>query len=617
MPSSRWSFAAMLLATPHAYANAGALPWMTGIILAGLALLLIGLALYCSKLKHHNTRLSQHSIRLHSVMQNSDDCIAILDSNKQTLYLNPAFSALRVANATDSSAILPLYAEQYDGQLLLPQLPPHSQWTGEVWLQTSDQADRQAYEVKLTPMSADADNYLLIARNIHPNKHLKQESIQSYSRDSQTGLYSDHLLKEFLQSFIQFTSDTHPQYALVFVKFSQLLTGEFSKPHAQLPQLLKELAGYLQQLCDKSYIVARFNNDTLAIAIPPHLCDSALELNLTRLGHQIIALPARLADRESANTIQTSVGISIYPIDGSNVTEMMFAASTAAVNAGRQGYNHLCFANSRIQQRAPEYMTLETELRKAVMQGEFELYYQPRVSIGSNRIIGYEALLRWHSPKRGILLPQHFMHMADETGLITQLDKLSFNKCCQQLTQWQKTGVSRGRISLNIASLSFRQADFVSYLTAQLEKYELSGEHFELELHEDILLAEDASTEDTLQQLASLGFHLTLDNFGIGVSSITVLRQYPLHSIKIAASYVKDMEHDEQQRNITASIIRLASYLRLDAIATGIENEMQAYLLHVMGCDILQGHLFSKALPASEIPALLAKENKLIRKEVG
>ena len=617
MPSTRWPFVAALLATTPAHASATMLPWATGFIFVGLALVLAVIGLYCIKLKRHNSRLNQHSVRLHSVMQYTNDCIAILDQQKQSIYLNPRFAALGFKSTSNQSATLPFYTEQYDGQLLLPQLQQNAQWSGEAWLQSNEYEARQAYAVHITPISADSNNYLLIAQNIHVQKREQQQADQSYNRDTQTGLYSANLFNEYLQSFVHFTSDEHPQFALLLVKFSQLLSADSSKPNSLLQDVIIELSEHMRQLCDESYIIARFSNDTIAIAIPPHRCDNSLEVNLSRLSHKIIDLPVLLTHQGSINSIQANIGVSIYPHDGSNVTELTLAASNALLNAGRQGYNHLFFANPKIQQRAPEYMMLETELHKAVIQGEFDVYYQPRVSIGSNRIIGYEALLRWHSPKRGILLPQHFMGMADETGLITQLDQLTFKRCCQQLKQWQQTGVARGRISINVSSLSFRQNDFVSFLAKQLKKHELSGEQFELELHEDILLVEEASTLDSLQQLAALGFHLTLDNFGVGVSSITALRKFPLHSIKIASSYVKDMEHDEQQRNITASLIRLASYLRLDAIATGIENEMQAYLLHVMGCDILQGHLFSKALPAPEIPALLAKENKLIRKEVG
>ena len=617
MPSIRWLSVVALLGSTPVYASPVFLPWSAGLIFVGLALLLTGLGFYCIKLKRHNARLSQHSVRLHTVMQYTNDCIAILDQHKHIIYLNPCFTALGFSPTSNQSSLIPFYAEQYDGQLLLPLLQQHTEWSGEAWLQTADSALRQAYAVHIAPISADSDNYLLVARNIHSDKQRQQQSDLSYSHDNQTGLYSANILNEYLQSFVNFTNDYQPKFALVLVKFNQLLGADTGKPHILLQDILVELSEQVRQLCEKDYILARFSNDTIAIAIPPHRCGHALEVNLSRLSHKIIDLPTKLTNYDDITSIQPSVGISLYPQDGKNATELLLAASNAVSNAGRQGYNHLFFANAKIQQLAPEYVMLETELHKAVTQGEFDLYYQPRVSISSNRIIGYEALLRWHSPKRGIVLPQHFMHMADETGLLTQLDLLTFKKCCQQLKQWQQTGLARGRISLNVSSLSFRQNDFVSSLTKQLDKYELSAEQFELELQEDILLAEEALALNTLQQLAALGFHLTLDNFGVGVSSITALRKFPLHSVKIASSYIKDMEHDEQQRNITASIIRLASYLRLDAVATGIENEMQAYLLHVMGCDILQGHLFSKAIPAAEIPAVLAKENKLIRKEVG
>jgi EAL domain-containing protein (putative c-di-GMP-specific phosphodiesterase class I) len=197
------------------------------------------------------------------------------------------------------------------------------------------------------------------------------------------------------------------------------------------------------------------------------------------------------------------------------------------------------------------------------------------------------------------------------------LDKLMFEKACQQLGYWQRTGIARGRIAINISSLSFRQPNFVTMLQQQLEHSNISADQFELELHEDIFLQADDGIVQRLHQLTAMGFHITLDNFGDGVSSLTVLKQYPLHNFKIASKFVNELEHNEQQRNITASIVRLASYLQINVIACGIENEMQAYLLHVMGCDILQGHLFSKAIPPTELPALLARESRLIRKQVN
>lgn len=436
-------------------------------------------------------------------------------------------------------------------------------------------------------------------------------------RDNQTKLFTPELLLEYLQSFINFSNERQPKFALLMLKFNQLFASDSAKPLTLLANVIEQLSAQLTATLDQNYIIAKYNADTFAIVVPPHMCNAQLEIALNRLAHRLLPLPEHLNIADAKVALQSLIGISIYPLDGTTPPELIFAAQHAMQRAAKMGNNNLQFADTALQQRIFEYQTLEAELDKALRKNEVDVYYQPRISIGSNRVVGYEALLRWHSPKRGVLLPKHFLNVADETGLVIRLDQLAFKTCCAQLQQWQYTGINRGRISLNIASLSFTQADFVFYLMQQLEQHALDAAQFELELHEDILLQADAATTNKLKQLAELGFHLTLDNFGVGVSSLSMLRNTPLHSIKIAASYIKHIEHNEQQRNITASLIRLASYLQLDVIATGIENEMQAYLLHVMGCDILQGHLFSQALPASEIPDLLARENRLLRKEVS
>lgn len=618
MPPLRWQLIAVLLTAAPAYANVSRVSWSNESAVLLLLLLLLGaVALYCRRLQRRNTDLLNQQQLLHSVLQHADELLAIVNRDKQFTYINPAFTQLGLSLSDPEQQQLPLFLEQHSEQLLLPKLDLELGWQGEAWLQTDAAPERKAIALRIIPLNQHSQRYLLIGQDITATKQAQIQAGQTLTHDSQTGLFSPQLLTQYLHSFITFTSPAHPRFALVLVKFNQLLNADSDKPRALLQQVMAKLAAGLQHSAEQGHVLARLNNDTLALLIPPHLCDDALEISVNKLAHRLINLPAQLPEPEQHSAFQTLVGISIYPLDADSPTELILAATKALQEAARQGQSSIYFANSRIQQRAPEYLTLETELHKAVLQGEFDVYYQPRLSIGSNRIIGYEALLRWHSPKRGILLPQHFLTLADETGLIVALDQFTFNSCCQQLRYWQQTGVNRGRISLNIANQSFRQADFVSNLTTQLEAAELSAEQFELELHEDILLQADATTRTTLQQLTTLGFHLTLDNFGKGVSSLSVLRQFPLHSIKIAPEYIKDMEHNEQQRNITASLIRLSSYLRLDIIATGIENEMQAYLLHVMGCDILQGNLFSKPLPAAEIPALLARENKLIKKEVG
>lgn len=614
MPPLCWLLVAMLVTSP-VYANTDInIGWMWGLPVALLLLLVAGLSLHSIKLQRRNSNLSADQQTLHSFLQQSDDMIALLGDDLTPTYLNPVLSGFSQATEPLSAQTIPLFLDPQCTQLLLPMLDVTANWSGEAWLKTSNE-QTAALSVTITRIGSPPNNYLLVGRDISALKRTQLQTGREFIRDSQTGFVSRPLLTEYLQTFIRFSNTEHPKFALLLVKFNKLLTTDSSSQQATVAADTNDITARLRSLIDNELILARYDSDTFAVVVPPHLCNAQPEVELNQLAHKILALPEQPTATTSA--LQVLVGISIYPLDGLEAADLIFSASCALHNAAKSGQSQLYFANAGIQQNAPEYLALEAELRKAILTDELDLYYQPRISIGSNRVIGYEALLRWHSPKRGILLPQHFISMATQTGMVVQLDRIAFKKCCEQLKYWLQTGISRGRIALNISRLSFRQPDFIAFLDTQLKAAGLTAEQFELELNEEILLHADKHTSATLKQLTELGFQLTLDNFGAGVSSLTVLRQFPLNSLKITQSFIKDMEHNEQQRNITASVIRLASYLRLNVIATGIENEMQAYLLHVMGCDILQGHLFSKALPAAEVPALLARENKLLRKDVS
>jgi len=607
-----WLLMAGLISAVPVYASTADLLWTSGIPLVCLLLLVVALTIYSWKLQRSNTSLLIEQQTLQRFLQQSDDVIAILNNERQAVYLNPQLSD----KLTDVKQ-LPFYLDSQCTRLLLPELELDQNWQGEAWLQVAD-GSCIALSLAITQQQQNEQSYLLIGRDISQWQLLQQQAEYGYMRDQQTGLQSQALLTEQLQTCIEFCNEHHPRFALLLLKFSKLLTAQSDKPAESLQNLIQPLSEQLKLMTNSSYILGRYGIDTFAVIVPPHLCNQRQpEINLNRLGYKLLSLTDRITPIGNKNAFQTIVGISIYPADGKNPAELLLAAQKALQYAARMGHNGLQFADASIQQRTPEYLAFETELQKALLQDEFDVYYQPRISIASNRVTGYEALLRWHSPKRGTLMPQHFISIADDTGLSVQLDKLVFKKCCGQLQYWQQTGMNRGRISLNVAIESFKQNDFVEQLAAQLTESGINADQFELELHEDILLQPDSSAGKKLLQLTALGFHLTLDNFGTGVSSLSALQNFPLHGLKIAPAFVKDMEHNEQQRNITASLIRLASYLQLDVIASGIENEMQAYLLHVMGCDILQGHLFSKALPAAEIPALLARENKLLRKEVS
>ncbi len=590
---------------------------LTALPVLAIVLLLLALTVllaFNKKLRRHNSRLTQQNLLHDAFLQQSDDFIAVLAADLSTNFINPALATLLSTPAGEALSNLPLYVQQDSAQLLLPELDLSTGWQGEGWLQTTN--GRLPLSISITaPLPPDA-RCLLLGRDIATLKQQQQQNSSNVLYDAPSGVYSPVLMTEYLHTLINISNTSHLPFAVMLIRLNQLLQPPGNAPVNDLQNTFLQLANRMSELVSKGCVIARYSTDTLAVLVPQHLCQDNTELQLNRLGHRVLKLAEQTAVT-SGCPLQTTIGISVFSADSDSATELILAASAALVEAAKAGHSRIVFADKPLTLRSSEYQAIESELHKAIIQDEFELYFQPRISIGSNRVVSYEALLRWHNPRRGILLPQHFLAIADESGLTVQLDRLAFSGCCSQLQLWQKTGINRGRIALNISNLSLQQSDFVTYLNSQMASFGLTAQMFELELDESALLQSDAAIHSVLLQLAELGFKLTLDNFGEGISSLSVLRQQPLHSVKIAQSYIKEMEHNEQQRNITASLIRLASYLHLDVIACGIENEMQAYLLHVMGCDTLQGHLFSKAIPASDIPALLAKENRLLRKALN
>ncbi|HEX5793308.1 MAG TPA: EAL domain-containing protein, partial [Rheinheimera sp.] len=405
-----------LFTAASAFGNTPGTLWTSGLPVALLLLLVVALSLYSRKLQRRSALLTDQQQMLQNFMQHSDDAIAILDQNLTPTYLNP-YLTTSLSAQQQLPAELPLYLDQHSMDLLLPKLDLQSNWQGEAWLQTAENC-RIALSVAITRQEQEPQSYLLIGRDISRLQLLQQETERGYIRDVQTGLLSPGLLSEYLQTCISFSTEKHPRFALLLLKFNQLLSPDSTKPVSFLHNRINQLSEQLQHMLNDGHILARYSNDTFAVVVPPHLCDGQSEINLNRLAHKLLALPELLEAADKKVSLQAMIGISIYPLDGKSPAELILSASNALQGAARMGQNNLQFANAGIQQRAPEYLTLETELQKAVLQGEFDVYYQPRISIGSNRVTGYEALLRWHSPKRGILLPQHFISMADDTGLI-------------------------------------------------------------------------------------------------------------------------------------------------------------------------------------------------------
>jgi EAL domain-containing protein (putative c-di-GMP-specific phosphodiesterase class I)/GGDEF domain-containing protein len=594
---------------------------VTSVMLLLLSAMTITLAIYYRNLQHSFSKLKQQHKQFSSFLHHSSQLIAVLDHAMQPLFINSYLLALTKQSTIAAAELqFDIYPDEQSAQsmksLIQQPLTEQAHWQGELWIGCRNTLNRRSLTAAITRLGdTEPVKYLFIAQDTTNDIQQQQWLLQQQIKDPDTNLLIPTIFKEYLTNAIASCNEQHPKLAVMVIKTSCALG--FSKPSFQthLTNRLLVLADHIKSQQPKGTILAQYKRDSLALLIPAHCCSNNIDIFLNRLAHNILGSIEQSAAPSLID--KTCIGIAVFPDDADTATTILTSAAAALATASQLGVNRFQFANNNMQQCSAEYFCLEAELTKAIAEQHIEVYFQPKLNISNKNVVGYEALARWHCPKRGLLTPAAFISMADETGLIVNLDHLVFAKCCQQYIDWQPKGINRGRIAINIASLSFQQADFVERLTQQLAFYQVSAEYFALELDEDIFLSRNLALTTTLQQLVSLGFHLTLDNFGEGLASIKNLRHYPIHSIKIAKNYIVNIEHDAQQRNITASLIRLAAHLHLDVIANGVENDIQAYLLHVMGCDILQGHLISKALPATEIPALLTIENQLIRSLVS
>lgn len=545
------------------------------------------------------------------------EAICILSQQFTVLYASETFLHLLDSRKPLLKQQLTLYLDKECHLSLNQELTPHFQnasfWQGSVW-HNATAGEPELLSLSITRLKQHSEeagyHYLVTAQSNDLPKDKAEPVISSVSAQPEAAA----LLLAQLQAAINSCTATFPYVALMLLKFRPVISPD-NMPH-MVAEEINQLQKKISQQIPKTFLLTRLDNENFAIMLPPHLCNYQTYIRINRLAHEILHTALNITEKHEYSLLQGFIGISLFPHDGKDAQTLLSSAQDATYKASTSGFSNVYFASTTFRQRAQKLGSLESELHKGVQQNEFEVYFQPRLNISSHIVTGYEAVLRWQSPKRGILSPQHFFDLADETGLIVTLERFVFCQCCEQLKKWQKNRLQRGKISVHLSDISIQQNDLPEFLQQQLALHKLLPADFELMINESLLLQPpENDVRSRLTQLKEIGFQLTLDNFGEDVTSLSLLRHFPIGGVKFSRVLIKDLEHNEQTRNIVSTLVRLMTYLQIEVVANGIDNEIQAYLLHIMGCETLQGHLFSKALPASEIPGLLAKETQLFTQQ--
>ncbi len=546
-----------------------------------------------------------------TVFEHSTSAILITDPAGYIVQANEAFS--RVTGYAMSQVLdqLPTLLTEGDGQeahlrYVVKQLNQRGSWEGEVWLKRRNEERYPAW-VGITAVlddEGDLASYVCFFTDISERKASEQRIHRLAYYDALTHLPNRTLFQDRLYSALQQAERQQAWVVLMFLDLDRFKPINDSLGHAAGDRMLQEMAIRLLNCVGEEDTVARMGGDEFTLLLHPK---ATRELALNRgvqVAEQILTslvTPFVLEGREFFVT--ASVGIALSPQDGSELSQLMKNADTAMYHAKECGKNNFQFYQANMNATALERLELESDLRHALEQQEFVLYYQPQFSGDGKRLTGAEALLRWRHPRRGLVGPNEFIPVLEELGLVVEVGDWVLREACSQLKTWHQNKVRVPKISVNLSARQFSDGQLGNRIATILSETGLPPACLELELTESILMREVNEAMQILDGLKRLGLSIAVDDFGTGYSSLNYLKQFPIDILKIDRTFVDGLPSGEQDAQIARAIIAMAHSLNLAVIAEGVETHAQLEFLREHGCDEVQGYLLGRPMPASRFEA--------------
>lgn len=418
--------------------------------------------------------------------------------------------------------------------------------------------------------------------------------------DALTNLPNRLLVSDRMEQAIGQARRYDKRVALLFLDLDNFKTINDSLGHAAGDELLKEVALRLQDSVRDMDTVSRQGGDEFLMALSD-VDDLAAVSAVANKVQARLAQPFNLKGMQIVTSI--SIGIALFPEDGDDFETLLKHADMAMYQAKAAGRNGFCFFDAQMNAVTRERLSLELDLRQALLRDEFVLHYQPIVDLHSGRLLAAEALIRWQHPERGMIAPDTFISVAEQSGLIVEIGEWVLNEACRQMMLWQAAGLPRFVVSVNLSAVQFRRGNLEALIGSALSRFGLNPSCIELELTESILLQDSAAFIDMLYRLKALGVKLSIDDFGTGYSNLAYLQRFRVDKLKIDQSFVRKLLGNAQDQAIVTAIIQMARSLNLLTTAEGIEDEAIRRLLAELGCDQGQGYLFARPLPAREFMA--------------
>ncbi|MEJ2380455.1 MAG: EAL domain-containing protein [Gammaproteobacteria bacterium] len=544
------------------------------------------------------------------VFDRAGEGIVVTDPKQHILTVNDAFTKVTGYAAEDVIGKTPklLSSGRHNNDYyarMWERLDQSGWWQGEIW---NKRKSGDVYPEWLTINAVhDSDgaisNYIGIFSDITVVKESQQQVEFLATHDELTSLPNRALFLDRVRQAISRHKRSESMFAVFFVDLDNFKVVNDSLGHAAGDELLQEVGKLFRECLRAADTVARFGGDEFALLIEEANIGEA-DLTAHRIA-DALGRPVNVSGQPIY--VSASMGIAIYPSDGDDAETLLKNADGALYKAKDSGKRTHHFFTDDLKKEADERMTLGNGLRQAIENGELFLVYQPQVKLDGGEMVGLEALVRWQHPKHGLVLPNKFISMSEQSGLIHHLGEWVTEAACRQLAGWIAQGYKVPQLSINVSPEQFRRGNLPTSIDRVLSRYHLDASQVTLELTETVLMLERDHSQRLLRDLQALGVRLSIDDFGTGYSSLSALRQYPINELKVDRAFVDEVATSPDGRAITQTILAMARTLGLSVVAEGIENQQQLHALRKMKCYIGQGFLFSEPLSAEEVLPWLRK----------
>ncbi len=546
----------------------------------------------------------------------SVNAVIITDNNapdQPIIYVNPAFEQMTGYKATEvigkNCRFLQGSARNQPGLDGLRRAIQHQEKVKAELLNYRKDGSSFWNELTLAPVLDDrgeTTHFVGILRDITENKNYRQELEYQANYDSLTGLPNRNLLNDRLQQAIAHAKRNHRQFTLAFLDIDHFKVINDSLGHEAGDELLLQIAERLVARMRDTDTVARLGGDEFVILLTDPIGLATHVRRLEKLKRQLLH-PVTIAQQEVV--VNFSIGVCRYPLDGDSCVTLLRNADTAMYEAKQLGRNRICMFKPEMNQIVQQRLQMEQAIRQGLLNKEFLVYYQPQADLNTGRLCGLEALVRW-SHNRQMIAPGAFIYIAEQSGLITELDFYVFSTVCGQIAQWRQE-LKDVVVAVNFSALSFMDAQFVARVRAALQQFQISPSSIIIEMTESTLMHDADESLVKMQELKALGIQFSIDDFGTGYSSLAYLKRFPFSQLKIDGSFTTDVHTDPESAALVRSMISMAHNLGIRVIAEGVEKVEQLGFLLKAGCDEIQGYFYSVPLPADNCAQQLKHKQQL------